>query len=114
VSRQFGTPVCFFFSIVTLFSSLAYSTFFQVFSTSSLTFPCLFACAGGFEMDQDSSPKVMALLHELHLKNPSKLKWQRQQRQQQQQQPRRRKWRRPPATASANTPRYTTYTNSLV
>jgi hypothetical protein len=32
-----------------------------------------FACAGGFEMDQDSSPKLMASLHETHLKRTKNL-----------------------------------------
>jgi hypothetical protein len=45
------------------------------FSTRLLTFPtalpCSFACAGrrrGFEMDKDSSTKLIASLHETHLK----------------------------------------------
>jgi hypothetical protein len=32
-------------------------------------FPYSFARAGGFEMDKDSSPKLIASLHETHLKH---------------------------------------------
>jgi hypothetical protein len=32
-----------------------------------------FACAGGFEMDKDSSPKLIASLHKAHLKRTKNL-----------------------------------------
>jgi hypothetical protein len=71
-------------------------------------FPFLFkfACAGGCEMDQDSSPKLMASLHEMYLKSRKYL--QQPKRKQQPLQPpqwrRQRQWR-PPAAASSKKPR---------
>jgi hypothetical protein len=36
-------------------------------------FPCSFACAGSFEMDKESSLKLIASLHETHLKRTKNL-----------------------------------------
>jgi hypothetical protein len=40
-----------------------------------------FACAGGFEMDKDSSPKLIASLHKAHLKRTKNLQPPKRQRQ---------------------------------
>jgi hypothetical protein len=36
-------------------------------------FHCLFACAGGFKMDKESSHKLIAPLHKKHLKRTENL-----------------------------------------
>jgi hypothetical protein len=72
-----------------------------------IDFPSFCACAGGFDMDQDSSPKHRDSLHETHLKRTRNLtppKWQLQPLQPPQ--PRRWSRQRPPAAAivSSNKP----------
>jgi hypothetical protein len=59
-----------------------------IYSASGPLLPLLSRC---FEMDQESYSKLMASLHERHLKRTKNLlpqKWQQQQQQQQQQRPR--------------------------
>jgi hypothetical protein len=68
-------------------------------------FPSPFAYAGGFKMDKDSSPNLIASLHETHLKRLKNLPPPKQWRQPlQPPQPRRRRRQWLPAAASSNKP----------
>jgi hypothetical protein len=87
---QIGTPI--YFSAF-LLQVIAFSALLLFNPDYPLTdFPCSFACAGGFEMDKDSSPKLNASLHETHLKRTKNLPQPKRQRQPlQPPQPRRRR-----------------------